>query len=331
MRVKYIIISFIMSFFLLVNSTYGKSTKKTFKDKSKNPSQSKKFWDKLDLTTEMNTRILDSEFVKARILGFHIGLDYEYDLSEDMKFFLVSKAILETGSNEVIGTFAEYEPNESISLDSGGIIYSPLSSSLELSLGALNQRSLNSPLLIGSHPFAGAQEKLSFYNFYIRLQQTIPSNNNLSKRIGAVETGTPYFSSESFGGEFGTKHRFQFEVSHFSFRDLSPSIAEKSQVFGNSTEGTGISTKFLYGFDGVNLQLKTSFVFSGFELEFGGHYLYNDKAPDDRNKGTLVFSSFKTGSIGLILENFSNAVSYTHLRAHETDSYLVCRLLLEKR
>ena len=25
------------------------------------------------------------------------------------------------------------------------------------------------------------------------------------------------------------------------------------------------------------------------------------------------------------------AVSYTHLRAHETDSYLVCRLLLEKR
>src|SRR5665647_2652085 len=26
---------------------------------------------------------------------------------------------------------------------------------------------------------------------------------------------------------------------------------------------------------------------------------------------------------------FSKAVSYTHLRAHETDSYLVCRLLLE--
>ena len=26
----------------------------------------------------------------------------------------------------------------------------------------------------------------------------------------------------------------------------------------------------------------------------------------------------------------SKPVSYTHLRAHETDSYLVCRLLLEK-
>src|SRR5664279_272874 len=28
---------------------------------------------------------------------------------------------------------------------------------------------------------------------------------------------------------------------------------------------------------------------------------------------------------------WSLAVSYTHLRAHETDSYLVCRLLLEKK
>ena len=28
---------------------------------------------------------------------------------------------------------------------------------------------------------------------------------------------------------------------------------------------------------------------------------------------------------------YSAPVSYTHLRAHETDSYLVCRLLLEKK
>src|SRR5664279_649646 len=28
---------------------------------------------------------------------------------------------------------------------------------------------------------------------------------------------------------------------------------------------------------------------------------------------------------------WASPVSYTHLRAHETDSYLVCRLLLEKK
>src|SRR5665647_695355 len=31
------------------------------------------------------------------------------------------------------------------------------------------------------------------------------------------------------------------------------------------------------------------------------------------------------------VEHYLESVSYTHLRAHETDSYLVCRLLLEKK
>src|SRR5680860_1832929 len=31
------------------------------------------------------------------------------------------------------------------------------------------------------------------------------------------------------------------------------------------------------------------------------------------------------------VDHEGEAVSYTHLRAHETDSYLVCRLLLEKK
>ena len=36
-------------------------------------------------------------------------------------------------------------------------------------------------------------------------------------------------------------------------------------------------------------------------------------------------------AIETIWQNSINSVSYTHLRAHETDSYLVCRLLLEKK
>src|SRR5665647_2685453 len=34
---------------------------------------------------------------------------------------------------------------------------------------------------------------------------------------------------------------------------------------------------------------------------------------------------------GVRVERCHDPVSYTHLRAHETDSYLVCRLLLEKK
>ena len=36
-------------------------------------------------------------------------------------------------------------------------------------------------------------------------------------------------------------------------------------------------------------------------------------------------------SFVIIQKTGGRAVSYTHLRAHETDSYLVCRLLLEKK
>ena len=39
------------------------------------------------------------------------------------------------------------------------------------------------------------------------------------------------------------------------------------------------------------------------------------------------------GDIDILIgsDYYWDSVSYTHLRAHETDSYLVCRLLLEKK
>ena len=63
-------------------------------------------------------------------------------------------------------------------------------------------------------------------------------------------------------------------------------------------------------------------------------YLETDFTSDD-NLVDFVF----LGNLGIaqnlisVLEavNKIKAVSYTHLRAHETDSYLVCRLLLEKK
>ena len=54
----------------------------------------------------------------------------------------------------------------------------------------------------------------------------------------------------------------------------------------------------------------------------------------------LLQNALGTSFLEAYVENAENlidnyqvrvAVSYTHLRAHETDSYLVCRLLLEKK
>ena len=40
---------------------------------------------------------------------------------------------------------------------------------------------------------------------------------------------------------------------------------------------------------------------------------------------------YTTNDPEILWVHYLDPVSYTHLRAHETDSYLVCRLLLEKK
>src|SRR5665647_914026 len=47
-------------------------------------------------------------------------------------------------------------------------------------------------------------------------------------------------------------------------------------------------------------------------------------------KQSQVFSTAEDNQNAVTIHVLQGAVSYTHLRAHETDSYLVCRLLLEK-
>src|SRR5664279_644457 len=48
-------------------------------------------------------------------------------------------------------------------------------------------------------------------------------------------------------------------------------------------------------------------------------------------EGTDYIVAPSASCVGFVRNYYNTPVSYTHLRAHETDSYLVCRLLLEKK
>src|SRR5664279_6113369 len=50
--------------------------------------------------------------------------------------------------------------------------------------------------------------------------------------------------------------------------------------------------------------------------------------PDHTRLRRLVSAAFTRRRVDDLAPRMTQAVSYTHLRAHETDSYLVCRLLL---
>ena len=54
-------------------------------------------------------------------------------------------------------------------------------------------------------------------------------------------------------------------------------------------------------------------------------------AKEDNMPLVTTTEMFKKAYEGGYAVGAFNAVSYTHLRAHETDQYLVCRLLLEKK
>ena len=49
--------------------------------------------------------------------------------------------------------------------------------------------------------------------------------------------------------------------------------------------------------------------------------------PGENNRALAIAATL----LATICYGYASPVSYTHLRAHETDSYLVCRLLLEKK
>src|SRR5665647_3880006 len=65
-----------------------------------------------------------------------------------------------------------------------------------------------------------------------------------------------------------------------------------------------------------------------------GHALYLAQLGTEHSN-TKPLRGFGDAGVLEVVEDFDGntfrAVSYTHLRAHETDSYLVCRLLLEKK
>lgn len=261
--------------------------------------------EKISISSGVAFDIVEAENIKSRVFGYNLSLYIQDSFAPDLKAFLGATASLETGSNQVNATVAEFEPNEGINLDQGGLIYQP-TSILRFRIGALNQSDFDSPLLLGNSAFAAIEEKISIGPFYFKAQQAIPSNNKLTKRIGTIDKGTPYLSTETLGMDIGHKRSLKLEASHFKFKDLSNNIAEQSSSFGNSVTGIGNSIKYNYEFDGYNVVLDSKYNYGNSSFFFSGEYLYNNEAPSKRNTGTLARIGYGYKTISFQLESFRN-------------------------
>src|SRR5665647_2438499 len=80
--------------------------------------------------------------------------------------------------------------------------------------------------------------------------------------------------------------------------------------------------------DGVGFQENMVSGLTGWTIESGNVDLIKEYWVPYAGKQSLDLSGNVRGEISQPISGHLGSVSYTHLRAHETDSYLVCRLLL---
>jgi len=237
----------------------------------------------------MSGDYVESDTVRARVLSIDVGGRIEGKLDEDLSYHVWLMGSFENGSNKATGVIAEYEPNQAINLREGGLIYRPLSF-LRLDIGSLNQNDFQSPLLVWNTAFAGLSLKVHFGGFYLRAMQAIPNNNILTRRAGGIDEGNPLFTTGTLGYQFSNDDvGLHLAFTRFSFSSLSSQVAINSKDLGNSTNGVGTATRFLYGFEGNNVSSDLNWKFKkDWQLQANGQYLFNEKAPNGRNQGYLA-------------------------------------------
>ncbi len=245
---------------------------------------------------------VDNKQVEARVFGITGYINLKTTLPASLELDVSTGVTMESGSNNSF-IVDEYAPRRQVRLKRAFIKWSPLSF-FQFKAGAINQRDYFAPLLLTRTAFLGAQEEL-FYKFsenhkiFFRMQQAIPNNLNLTQRIGIVEDGTPSFLMETVGLDFdGDLFAFYANAGRWSYDSLSTGAAFQSQFLGNSVSGgSQLNSDFLYRYSGYtgSSAIRTHFS-DDFGIKFWGQYLYNDKAPETRNKGYAVKSSLILGN-----------------------------------
>jgi hypothetical protein len=236
---------------------------------------------------------VESKRMEARTMGVGLDLITQREISPELFFKVDAGVRLENGSHKALD-LAEFSPNQQVLLNEGLLLWKPWDF-LDLQVGGLNQRHFSSPLFIDHVVFVGAGQQLLLkwgdYQFYLKLQQLIPNNRNLSTRLGSIDEGTPQFLSETLGINLaGDLVSLKIEGTMFAFTKLSPSVAHQSRFMGNSVSGVASdSARFNYTYQGTNVFGEMKWFFGEqSHLEFQGHYLFNRKAPDDRNTAMMA-------------------------------------------
>lgn len=269
-------------------------------------------FENLDKDMELETWLVEGERLKSRLTGLNLHFIYGKNLRDNLEIDTSVSVRLQTGSNKSLG-IEEFSPQREWVLNQASLNTYLFNSHLNVSIGAINQNWIDSPLLVSDIAFMATYQELKLYrssniNLKLMAQQSIPNNQTLSLRAGGVDEGTPQFFIQ--GGEiaFSTSNSsFTLRSFYFLFDGLAGEVANQSRFMGNDvigTSGSGSPPEFIYDFQGWNSQLRASFHFKNFDVLTLFDHLYNSKAANSSNQGYRFGIGISTGTLEFKANHF---------------------------
>lgn len=236
----------------------------------------------------------DSNLNKSRVFGAKANLWGKEDLLDNLSLVANAGFVLETGNTETVFNNNPYEPANQFFLNEAYVEFEPFSF-INLKAGALNQSKNRAPLLLGGSSFIGLEEAFSYSNsgfgIALKMGQYLPSNRQLSRKLGKVDDGEARFFQETIE----LTHEWDYSKTslramHFAYSDLSTSVAAESRLLGNTVIGNGAeNAKFLTSFQGFDfgLDMEGSLV-GGITGIFSAELVTNSKATSNNQARRLT-------------------------------------------
>lgn len=243
------------------------------------------------LTTMMT--YIESSTQQARSFGIAPAGTLDIAISDRFKFYSKASILLETGSHKS-ALLDEFKPAQQVVLNHAFFDFNPWLLS-HFQLGALPMKSWTPDMLISSTRFFGASINQAVplwasAKLHLQALAAIPSNQELTNRLGGVSEGTPSYWQTGVqldlpGDLLGIKARGFI----WSYDNINGNVAYQSGFMGNQTLGIGSTNSSLaYRFDGYAGSLDFNGVINQWNWSIGGDYIFNDGAPNERNQATKL-------------------------------------------
>ena len=171
---------------------------------------------------------------------------------------------------------------------------------LTLQFGAINQRFLQSPLLLAQIPFPSLVENIELFkgkehHLSLSFQQAIPTTFSASHSIYTQSLSkSPLLITKSFFWNYDPKSYYKVTLNStfFHYNPLPSDIARTSKFYGNTVVEE--PAKFKYRYTGFYIGLEPSFqIFSNLGLKMKLHYINNIRKTDNDNLNQGILYSWQ--------------------------------------